>query len=288
MPELPEVETVRSQLATELKNKKIKGLEIRKPKLIKSPVFGFKKNVIGAKIIGVARRAKLLIINLSNGYSILIHLKMTGQLVYRNKKILKVGGHPIKDGTKDLPNKYSHVIFLMSDGGKLFFNDLRQFGYLKLVKTNKLIDIFKKLKLGPEPLDKSFSYKFFNELLAQRNKSKIKPLLMDQTFLAGIGNIYANEACFAAGIDPRRSVDSLTTKEKKDLYKSIIRILKLAVKKQGTSSKNYVDAYGNPGSYVPMLKVYGRQGKKCLKCKKEIQSMKLAGRGTNYCSKCQK
>jgi len=213
---------------------------------------------------------------------------MTGQLVYKNKKILKVGGHPIKDGVIDLPNKYSHVIFSMSDGGELFFNDLRQFGYLKLVKTNELSNVFKKLKLGPEPLEKNFSYKFFNKLLAQRKKSKIKSLLMDQTFVAGIGNIYAAEVCFAASLDPRRNANTLTKKEKKDLYKSIIRILKLAVKKQGTSSKDYVDAYGNPGSYVPMLKVYGRQGKKCLKCKKEIKSMKLAGRRTNYCSKCQK
>ena len=288
MPELPEVETVRSQLATELKNKKINGLEIRKPKLIKGSVLGFKKIVAGTKILGVTRRAKLIIINLENKYSILVHLKMTGQLVYRNKKILTVGGHPIKDGAKDLPNKYSHIIFSMTDGGELFFNDLRQFGYLKVVKTNKLEEIFIKSKTGPEPLGNSFTLELFKSLLGKKSKSRIKSLLMDQSFVAGIGNIYAAEVCFSAKVDPRRLVRSLSTKEINDIYKHIIRILKLAIKKQGTSSKNFVDAYGNPGSYVPMLKVYGRQGLKCLKCKNEIQSLKLAGRGTNYCPKCQK
>lgn len=288
MPELPEVETVRSQLVIVLKNKKINGLEIRKPKLIKGSILSFKRNVVGLKIIGVRRRGKLLIINLSNNCSLLIHLKMTGQLVYRNKKILKVGGHPIKDGAKDLPNKYSHVIFNISGGGELFFNDLRQFGYLKLVKTNELEKIFRESKIGPEPLGRSFVLQAFKELLKNKSKSKIKPLLMDQTFVAGIGNIYAAEVCFSSKVDPRRLVSSLSTKEVNDLYKHIVRILKLAIKKQGTSSKNYVDAYGNPGTYVPMLKVYGRQGKKCLKCKNEIQSLKLTGRGTNYCSKCQK
>ncbi|XOU94647.1 MAG: DNA-formamidopyrimidine glycosylase [Candidatus Kerfeldbacteria bacterium] len=288
MPELPEVETVRSQLATVLKNKKINGLEIRKPKLIKSPIFSFKKNVVGAKVTGVKRRAKLIIINLSNSYSVFIHLKMTGQLVYRNKKILKVGGHPIKDGVKDLPNKYSHIIFSMTDGGELFFNDLRQFGYLKLVKTLDIDNIFVKSKIGPEPLDKEFSLDVFQKLLKKKPKSKIKPLLMDQTFVAGIGNIYAAEVCFSSKVDPRRLVNTLKEREIFDIYKHIVRILKLAVKKQGTSSKNYVDAYGNPGSYVPMLKVYGRKDKNCFQCKTKILSMKLAGRGTNYCPKCQK
>ncbi len=288
MPELPEVETVRSQLATVITKKKIKDINIRMSKLIKSPLAQFKRVVIGSEIRTVKRRAKILIIELKNAHSILVHLKMTGQLIFKSKNKITGGGHPIKDGTKDLPNKYSHIFFVFTDGTKLFFNDLRQFGYMKLVKTNELPAVFEKLKFGPEPMNKEFTYQVFEKLLNNKKNSKIKPLLMDQTFISGIGNIYAIESCFAAGIKPTRRVGTLTKIEKKKLYQNLMRILKLAVKKQGTSAKNYVDAYGQPGKYVPFLKIYGRKGEPCLKCKTIIKSIHLGGRGTTFCPQCQK
>lgn len=288
MPELPEVETVRSQLASVIAKKKIKDINIRMSKLIKSPLAQFKREVINSTIKTVKRRAKILIIELNNGYSILIHLKMTGQLVYKDKGTIRGGGHPIKDGIKDLPNKYSHIFFIFTDGTKLFFNDLRQFGYMRLVRTQDLNSLFEKSNLGPEPLGDHFSYEDFDKLLKNKKNSKIKPLLMDQTFISGIGNIYAIESCFAAGIKPTRRVATLSKSEKKKLYQNLLRILKLAIKKQGTSAKNYVDAYGEPGNYVPLLKVYGRKGEPCLKCGTTIKSIHLGGRGTTYCLKCQK
>jgi len=288
MPELPEVETVRSQLASEIVNKKIKDINIRMSKLIRSPLAQFKRVVAGSAVSTVERRAKILLIGLDSGYTILIHLKMTGQLVFKGKGRIKGGGHPIKDGTVGLPNKYSHIFFIFTDGTKLFFNDLRQFGYMRLVKNENLKEIFTNAKLGPEPLSGKFSYKQFEELLNNRKNSKIKPLLMDQTFIAGIGNIYAIETCFAAGVRPTRRVGSLTKSEKKKIYDNLIRILKLAVRKQGTSAKNFVDAYGEPGNYVPLLKIYGRRGQPCRQCRTTIKAIHLGGRGTTYCPKCQK
>lgn len=288
MPELPEVETVRSQLAAEIVKKKIKDINISMSKLIKSPLAQFKRVVINSKIKAVKRRAKILIIGLVNGYSILVHLKMTGQLIYKAKNKITGGGHPIKDGTKNLPNKYSHIFFIFSDGTKLFYNDLRQFGYMRLVKTSELPELFEQSKLGPEPMESNFTYEVFERLLKNKKNSKIKPLLMDQTFVSGIGNIYAIESCFAAGIKPTRRVGTLSKLEKKKLYQNLMRILKLAITKQGTSAKNFVDAYGEPGNYVPLLKIYGRVGEPCVKCKTMIKAIHLGGRGTTYCPKCQK
>lgn len=287
MPELPEVETIRRQLVRELKNKRIKKVEVRLPKMVKGSVEVFKKYVVG-QVIGFKRRAKVLIIQLSNNYSVLVHLKMTGQLVIVKKKKVRSGGHPIKDGSKDLPNKYSHVIFYFTDGSILYFNDMRRFGYVRLVSAKDYNKVFNDFNFGPEPLSESFTLSSFKELIGKKKSGKIKPLLLDQKFIAGIGNIYAVESCFRAGINPVRDVKSLKPKEIEKLYKAIRYILSQAVRKQGTSSKNYVDAYGQPGEYVPLLKVYSRQGKPCYKCHTKIASITMGSRSTAYCPKCQK
>jgi len=288
MPELPEVETIRRQLYSELKKKKITGIEIRLPRLVRGSVLSFKKGVLGSTVTDVRRRAKILILHLSNGFSIIIHLKLTGQLIYKKKNKVKIGGHPIKDGDKDLPNKYTQAIFIFKDGSKLFFNDLRKFGYFRLAKTTDLETMFQKEKFGPEPLDKRFTLEVFQALLNKKKITKIKPLLMDQTFMAGLGNIYATEACFEAGIKPTRPAGLLKPAKVIVLFKAVKRILLEAIKKQGSSSNTYVDAYGQPGGYVPLLKVYGRKGRPCRRCRTKIKSINLAGRGTAYCPKCQK
>ncbi len=287
MPELPEVETIRRQLARELPGKKITGIDIRLKKMVRNTVPSFRRTVLGTRVKSVKRRAKLLYWELDNGTVLLFHLKMTGQLVYISRKKIAVGGHPIQHDIQDLPNKYSHIIFSLAGGGTLFFNDTRQFGYVRYLKQAKLADLWRTMALGPEPLARLFTLKKFSDNLERRPQSKIKQLLMDQTFIAGVGNIYATEACWRAGIRPTRRAQTLTSAEQRRLFTALRTILRQAVKKQGTSSQNYVDAYGRPGEYVPYLKIYGRKGEPCPRCSMAIGYIVLGGRGTTFCPTCQ-
>ncbi|MFA5051688.1 MAG: bifunctional DNA-formamidopyrimidine glycosylase/DNA-(apurinic or apyrimidinic site) lyase [Patescibacteria group bacterium] len=288
MPELPEVETISRQLDRVLRGRRILGLTVRLPKMVRGASAVFKRAIIGAKIVSISRRAKLVVFSLSNGWSFLIHLKMTGQLVFRQGRKLRVGGHPIKNGLRDLPNRYSHVIFNLDKGVMLYFNDMRRFGFVQARKTAELDEYFSIQRYGPEPLQRGFTEQRFLGLLGGKRSHRIKPLLMDQTFIAGIGNIYAAEACFAARIKPDRRVRSITIRERRLLYRKLMAILKKAVRLKGTSADNYIDAYGQPGRYVPKLMVYGRAGKSCYRCGGTIKSGLLAGRGTAWCSGCQK
>jgi len=327
MPELPEVETIKGQLNKKIRDKKIKTMEINLAKmLVGVTVDKFKKIVEGRKIKSVERRAKLLIINLSNNYSLVIHLKMTGQLLffknikdweaYKNeapRSLLRgIKRNPPKPPALPSPpaggfggfsappfpqrtaehsatedKSAAHLIYYFENGNLLVHNDTRQFGYVKLIKTADLESLFRKESFGPEPLAKDFTLKKFKNLLVQKPRAKIKPLLMDQTFLAGIGNIYSQEACFAAKIFPTRSVQGLTQQEIRALYLNLIKILCQAVSARGSSVDNYLDTGGQPGEYAPRLKVYNREGEKCYRCDGTIKKMTLAGRGTYYCPKCQ-
>ncbi len=287
MPELPEVETIKRQLARVLPGKKIRTVQVRVAKLIRGRVEEFIASCQGSRLTSLKRRAKILVFDLDNGCAILVHLKMTGQLVYQDKRTVKSGGHPIKNGTKDLPHKHTHVIFAFGDGSRLFFNDIRKFGYLQIIQSAEKEGYFEKLDLGVEPLSSSFKLTRFMDMLRDKPKARIKPLLMEQSFIAGVGNIYATEACYYASVRPQRRVRSLNKKEKIALYHALKKLLTMAIKKQGSSSNNYVDAYGKPGNYVPLLKVYGRSGERCDTCRTTIKSLRLAGRGTAYCPHCQ-
>ncbi|MFH1457190.1 MAG: bifunctional DNA-formamidopyrimidine glycosylase/DNA-(apurinic or apyrimidinic site) lyase [Patescibacteria group bacterium] len=284
MPELPEIETVRADLVRLIKGKEIRKIKINLIKQVKNTKSVFLREVEGTTIKDVRRRAKILIWELSSGKYLIFHFKMTGQLIYRGKHgEVSGGGHSIKQSLKDLPNKYSHVIFEFSDGSKIFFNDTRQFGWVKKVNQVELDEISN--NLGPEPLEINFN----NFVKLFKNKQAvIKPLLMNTKFIAGIGNIYASEVLFCAGIDPRRKVSRLNASELKKLYDYIKKILKLAISKKGTSSQDYVDAFGRQGSMGNYLKVYGREGEKCKKCRSKILKIKQAQRSTFYCEKCQK
>jgi len=279
MPELPEVETIKGQLNKKIRDKKIKTVEIHLAKMLVGVTADkFQKIVEGRKIKSIERRAKLLIINLSNNYSLVIHLKMTGQLLFFKN---------IKDWEVHKNKSAAHFIYYFENDGLLAHNDVRQFGYVKLIKTSDLESFFQKESFGPEPLAKDFTLKKFKNILLQKPRAKIKPLLMDQTFLAGVGNIYAQEACFAAKIFPTRSVQSLTQQEVRALYVNLIKILCQAVSARGSSVDNYLDTAGQPGEYVPRLKVYNREGEKCYRCDGTIKKMTLVSRGTYYCPKCQ-
>ncbi|HLA25708.1 MAG TPA: bifunctional DNA-formamidopyrimidine glycosylase/DNA-(apurinic or apyrimidinic site) lyase [Patescibacteria group bacterium] len=294
MPELPEVETIKRQLLKEVIGKKIKEVELRLPSLVyfdgrKGDAKNFKKSLEGAKITKGDRAAKILILKLSNGYTLLIHLKMTGQLIYRAKNgNLKMGGHPWPPATVEVPNKWTHIIFHFTDGSKLYFNDLRQFGYMKLIKTGELNEQKEIKKLGIEPFDKNFTLELFSQMLKKRGGAKIKPLLMDQSFISGVGNIYADESLHFAGILPIRPAGKIKSEEIKKIYSGIKTILKKSIAQGGTSSDTYVTLSGQKGGYEKYLKVYGREGKKCLRCKGVVKRIKLSGRSAHFCPKCQK
>ncbi|MDD5195472.1 MAG: bifunctional DNA-formamidopyrimidine glycosylase/DNA-(apurinic or apyrimidinic site) lyase [Candidatus Omnitrophica bacterium] len=267
MPELPEVETIKRELEKAVVGKKITAVVINDGRVIREPSpEKFKKELQGLEIKKVLRRAKVLILELSNGKSLVIHLKMTGQLIYPGK------------GAKE-----SRVIFALSGGKTLDFNDRRIFAELKLLDDWKNLKFIR--SLGPEPYD--ITPEQFKKMLDSK-KTKIKPLLMDQAFISGIGNIYGAEALFRAHINPERSASSLSDKEKEILYKEIIDTLNEAIEHKGSSVDQYVQLSGAPGSYIKYHKVYDREGKPCLRCKTTIKRIALGGRGTYFCPKCQR
>jgi len=286
MPELPEVETIRKDLQRRIVNKKISKVEILRGKIVQGQNRNFKKTIEGNAIQNVKRRGKLLVLQLKTSEQfLLIHLKMTGQLIYQSGDKIVAGGHNVPK-TDELPGKYTRVWFQFTDGSQLFFNDLRMFGYLRLVDDEDLKKVLD--KFGIEPLTKGFTLSKFTDILKNRQKS-IKAVLLDQGLIAGIGNIYADEACFRAGIRPSRRASRLTIKEIKKLFNACNYIIKKAIKYRGTSSSDYVDASGRKGGFFPLLKVYQRGGQKCKKCRTTvIKKTRLAGRGTHHCSNCQK
>ena|SRR3989344_3695553 len=292
MPELPEVETIKSELDKALKGKVFRGVEVLWSKTVEPQTEReFGQKIKNKKILKIARRAKVIIFHLSDQTYLAVHLKMTGQLIYKPKKgRLVVGGHSNppagRGGTDNLPNKYTRLVFNFTDGSQLFFNDLRKFGWICWLDQAAL-DVLTSGH-GLEPLEKEFTLAALQQILARYPKRKVKQILLDQKLIAGVGNIYADEACFAAHILPIRVTKTLTSREIKDLYHHLIRILKLSISKKGTSSNNYRRSDGSRGNFMSYLKVYGRAKLKCLRCKTLIEKIKFNGRGTQYCPNCQR
>jgi formamidopyrimidine-DNA glycosylase len=285
MPELPEVETIKRGLSAIIIGQTIDTVEVFNPKSFQD----FKLNtslILGSKVINIDRTGKLLIISLSTGFSLVFHLKMTGQVVFRpthSKEEGFGGGHPTKSLTSRLPDKSTRVIFKLGSG-YLFFNDQRKFGWIKIVETGyhkRLIN-----KMGPDVLDINTDQ--FISLIKLRHKSKVKPTLLDQSFVAGIGNIYADESLNVAHIHPSSKIGDILDDQLVNLYNSIQMILLDSIKLGGSSSRNYVDSNGNAGSYLDRARVYGRAGGACRDCGSEIIKLKVAGRGTYICGDCQK
>lgn len=271
MPELPEVETIRKGLSTKISGKVIRKVDILLPKISRNEPQKLQSLLVGLKIEKVNRKGKFLILKLKPQGFLLFHLKMSGQLIYlENNQSLA---------------KHTHAIFEFTDGSQLRYIDMRQFGYLKYVKNLKQA---KELSsLGPEPIDKALTLTQFKNRLAKRPRSRIKQLLLDQSLISGIGNIYADEILFSAGINPLRRTVSLSAIEIEKIFFSAKKILKEAIKEKGTSISLYVDHLGQTGNYANKLRVYGRKGLPCSKCKTPIQKIKLSGRGTHYCPSCQ-
>ena len=289
MPELPEVETIRRDLSLWLKNKKITGVKVYHPRSI-YPIrsSSFVAGLLSNSILTFSRVGKLLIFELKTKGFLLVHLKMTGQLIYRGKNLVAGGGHsdnPSIKGLADLPHKHTRIQIDFGKNVSLFFNDLRLFGYLKIVDELELKKI--KAGFGIEPNTTAFTLTEFTKRIKSK-KTSIKSVLLDQKIIAGIGNIYADESCFAAKILPTRQASTLTKVELAKLHKVINLILAKAVKLRGTTFNNFVDGFGNKGNFVKYLKVYGRGGLSCLVCKSKLQKSRVAGRGTVFCVKCQK
>lgn len=288
MPELPEVETIKLGLNKLIIGKTVASTKHDWPKSFPNARADVKNFLIDAKITDVKRRAKVLIIGLSSKYSLVIHLKMTGQLVYRSKSAVFGAGHPTDSLVGKLPDKSTRVTIKFSDGSKLFFNDQRKFGWMRLlpeVEINNL-DFFK--KIGPEPLSKGFNADVLNERLRKRSGSSIKAALLDQSVLAGIGNIYADESLWGAKIHPAKLVKDLKDSQISKLYDEIIFVLKLAIEKGGSTDRNYISAEGKRGSYLTFARVFRRENQPCPRCGNLIVKTRVAGRGTHYCPHDQK
>lgn len=280
MPELPEVETIRLGLQKYLVGHKFADVQILAAKIFE----GAPKNIIGAKVIGIRRFGKGLVIDLDNKYSLAIHVKLTGQLIYRDEKTKDIPVSKTKVDT--IPNKFTHVIFKLDKNAVLYYNDQRRFGWIKVVKTDKVGEMPFFKNMGPEPF-KDLTYEKFKAIV-KISHTVIKPLIMDQTKIGGIGNIYANDGLFLAGIDPRRRANTLTDVETKKLYGSILSVMEKSMKYGGASELNFVNVLGQEGEYQRHSLVYGKKGKECPNKNGEIKKIFLGGRGTFFCEVCQR
>lgn len=270
MPELPEVETVARGLQGALAGRTIIGMAALWPRTIAFPMLDeFERRIIGRQVASVGRRGKYVVISLDKGF-LLIHLKMSGRL-----RVLPA------DEARD---EHTHTLFDLDDGRQLHFQDVRKFGRVYLVDDPEQVTS----ELGPEPLADAFSLDAFRQLLARRT-GRLKSLLLNQQFLAGIGNIYADESLFVARLHPLRKADSLVPAEQARLYTAIRTVLSRAIAGRGTTldDSGYVDAEGRAGVYQEQIAVYGRAGQPCLACQTPIERMVLGGRSTHFCPKCQ-
>jgi formamidopyrimidine-DNA glycosylase len=288
VPELPEVETVKIGLQRLLVGRVIKRVDFDWPKSFPNAEADVKQFLLGAEVIKVDRRAKVLLIELSTKYSLIIHLKMTGQLVFRGKNERFGAGHPSSSLVGELPDRSTRVPFEFSDSTKLFFNDQRKFGWARLLPTAEvpMLDFFK--KVGPEPLAADFTWQNMKERLLKRKNTSVKAALLDQSVIAGVGNIYADESLWGAKIHPSTLVRSLSDANFKLLHTSLRDILELSISKGGSTDQHYVDAEGKRGKYLTFANVFRREGQPCSRCGTIIIKTRVAGRGTHICPFCQR
>lgn len=323
MPELPEVETIRRGLTTLLVGKTVRGVHnYGSLKSFPNVPADVKQFLVGATVSRVWRRAKMLFIELSSGYTLACHLKMTGQIVViqknpklekRNSKQIQNAeakntkhlefrysnlgllaengrwgaGHPNDSFVRDLPDSTTREHIDFTDGTRMYFNDLRKFGWMKLYPTSEIPHMDFMRKVGPEPLESSFTGEVLYERLQRRKNTSIKAAILDQTVLAGVGNIYADESLWAAKIHPKTLVKNVSAASIRCLASEIKAVMKLSIEKGGSTDKNYVNAEGKKGSYLSFANVFRREGQPCPRCGATITKIRVAGRGTHICTTCQ-
>ena len=289
MPELPEVETIRRGLETLIVGKTVSATEnYGSEKSFPNPAADVRRFLIGAHITGVRRRAKVLLIDLSSEYTLVCHLKMTGQIIVISDHARWGAGHPSDSFVRQLPDSTTRQRIDFTDGTHLYFNDLRKFGWMKLYPTAVVPDIAFMQKVGPEPLDDSFTGEVLYARLQRRKNTSIKAAILDQTVLAGVGNIYADESLWAAQIHPATLVKNIPRSKVDTLCTETRAVMNLSIEKGGSTDKNYVNAEGKKGSYLSFAKVFRREGEPCPRCGTTIIKTRVAGRGTHICPRCQK
>lgn len=283
MPELPEVQTVASQINTHITGKTIKSFWTDWSKKILSPLPTFKKKIYGATVVGARRIGKHIVIELNNDYSIVAHLKMTGHFLFKTPST--------KDNdifTKDPKNGFIHHIFTFTDGSTLEFSDMRKFGWLRIMPTKEVEELKSIQTLGIDALSRELTVPKLKEIYKKRSHRTIGETLLEQNLVAGVGNIYRSEALFLAGVLPTRRGESLTEKEWQLLLPSIKKVLRHAVRLHGTSDGDFRDLFGLPGRFQRTLYVYQRHGEPCKKCGTIIVRKKLGSRSIFFCPQCQK
>jgi formamidopyrimidine-DNA glycosylase len=318
MPELPEVETVRRGLQELIIDQTVAAASSDSPKSFQASASDVDRFLVGARITAVRRRAKVLMIDLSTDYTLVIHLKMTGQLVFIEegptpplgseinsglslhplklarsardaREVKRFGaGHPNESLIGELPDRSTRVTITFEDGSHLYFNDQRKFGWMKLMPTLEVPNINFMQKIGPEPLEDDFTSEMLYERLQRRKNTTIKAAILDQTVLAGVGNIYADEGLWGARIHPATRVKNVSQKQVADLWREIREVMTLAIKKGGSTDRNYVNAEGKRGSYLDFARAFRREGQPCPRHPEVlIEKIKVAGRGTHICPVCQ-
>lgn len=283
MPELPEVETIKNGLQQKILHKKIIDIDVLSPKSF----LGNPDKILDLPVREVKRRAKTLLIVFGHNLNLLIHLKMTGQLIFIQDELRLAGGHPSHDWHAKLPNQHTRVVFTFEDDSKLFFNDLRKFGWCKLLSDDEVKEAFS--LYGPEPFDSRFDLDYLAKMAKRYPERKIKQFIMDQTIIAGIGNIYADESLYSSRIHPLTKVKYLTADDWQKFIANIKAILELSIAQGGTTDSDYVDVDGRIGGMQNFLQVYHKTNQKCpANCGGNIERIVIGGRGTNYCPNCQK
>lgn len=286
MPELPEVETVRRGLEALVIGKKIVQVSHDTPKSFPNAESDTRQFLVAATIVAIRRRAKVLLIDLNTKYTLVVHLKMTGQLVYRGEQVFGAG-HPNDSLVGELPDRSTRVDITFDDGSHLYYNDQRKFGWMKLYPTVEVPNIDFMKKVGPEPLEDVFTSKEFIPRVRRRSNTTIKAAILDQTVLAGVGNIYADESLWGAKIHPATRVRELTDEQLALLLHEIKYVMNLSIEKGGSTDRNYVNAEGKRGSYIDFARVFRREGQSCPRCDTIIKKTRVAGRGTHVCPQCQ-
>jgi len=266
----------------------VQSVEFDTPKSFPNAKGDVAKFLVGASVTAVKRRAKVLLIELSSKYTLVTHLKMTGQLVFDSRSVHFGAGHPSDSLVSKLPDKSTRVELTFTDGSKLYFNDQRKFGWMKLIPTVEVPNIDFMKKVGPEPLTAEFTWQVMRDRLQRRKNTSIKAALLDQSVIAGVGNIYADESLWGAKLHPATLVKNVSDAKIKLLHKALVDVLTLSIQKGGSSNHTYVDAEGHKGSYMSFANVFRREGQACPRCGRTIIKTRVAGRGTHLCPHCQK
>jgi len=288
MPEGPEVETIRRGLAEYVTGQHIAGVDVLFARSFAADRELVERVVVGAAVSSVHRRGKVLILELDSGWVLLIHLKMTGQIILVKADGGRLaGGHPNESMAADLPDRSTRVVLSFASGKKLYFNDQRKFGWMRLVPKSELAEDLSIRNLGPEVLGTDFSLEYLRGQLKRRAGSPIKAVLLDQTVMAGVGNIYADESLHLSRIHPARRAGSVSPAESARLRLAIRDIITAGIEHGGTSFSHYVDSIGGKGDYLDQTRVFRREGTACGVCGSTIIKTRVAGRGTHYCPKCQ-